>query len=246
MDESRKLILKIARCQNFLQENPECLPILEHQRNKDLKERQIPEPWNGDIVNAKVLFVSSNPSIDEDEFFPTLSWKDDDIVNFFTNRFSPEFGFVSEDLRVKLKNGKYVNRPVKFWVFVRKEAAKLLNKDQQEIDLRKDVCIMEIVRCKSKGQKGLRASVIKTCSEKWLEETLKLAGASVIVVVGKVATNVFNNMFNLNLSFGGYEIKNICGKKRFLISVIHPSAMKKGAGLISNEVVDKFREFSSE
>jgi hypothetical protein len=36
---------------------------------------QVPEPWNGDPARARILFVSSNPSINIDERKPVVANK---------------------------------------------------------------------------------------------------------------------------------------------------------------------------
>ena len=50
----------------------------------------LPEPWSGRIESAPNLFVSSNPSFNPREDFPTVSWDDDRIEAFFTTRFEAE------------------------------------------------------------------------------------------------------------------------------------------------------------
>ena len=47
----------------------------------------VPEPWSGHITRAAVLFVSSNPSIDPGEAYPTSGWDDEGRVDFFACRF---------------------------------------------------------------------------------------------------------------------------------------------------------------
>lgn len=91
--DARNLLLKIARCQNFFAAATDrfhpCHKIVTNRdQPKPPKGPHLPEPWCGDIENADVLFVSSNPSIDPDEKFPTTSWPDVDIVDFFVNRFN--------------------------------------------------------------------------------------------------------------------------------------------------------------
>jgi len=50
----------------------------------------LPEPWSGRIESTPILFVSSNPSFNRREDFPTVSWDDDRIEAFFTTRFEAE------------------------------------------------------------------------------------------------------------------------------------------------------------
>ena len=58
-------------------------------------KRQRPEPWMGGLAKANLLFVSSNPSINEDpyplgEVFPTYEWSDTDSAEFFVERCNPD------------------------------------------------------------------------------------------------------------------------------------------------------------
>ena len=63
--------------------------------------RQVREPWNGDIDNAQVLIIGSNPAFDPNEVFPNRDtnwtswadfgdgalWTDKDCEDFFEGRF---------------------------------------------------------------------------------------------------------------------------------------------------------------
>ena len=81
------IILEIAKCCEVekakLNDSHSCNKIVMSQNDSF----QLPEPWNGHLDNAEILFISSNPSIDPNENYPTASWKDEDIVSFFENRF---------------------------------------------------------------------------------------------------------------------------------------------------------------
>jgi hypothetical protein len=87
------LLLEIARCPNFRAclANPEaehaCGEIVRSQNVKGRKDFQVPEPWSGHLETAPILFLSSNPSISEDEQYPRLGWGDELIRDFFENRF---------------------------------------------------------------------------------------------------------------------------------------------------------------
>jgi hypothetical protein len=50
----------------------------------------LPEPWNGALDRAPILFHSSNPAFGPDEDYPTgdrTAWSDARIVDFFEHRF---------------------------------------------------------------------------------------------------------------------------------------------------------------
>ncbi len=92
-DDLTTHLLDIARCPNIplCQGHPgpahPCARIVSVQSGIPPTARHLPEPWNGDLARAPLLFVSSNPSIDEDEAYPTASWPEEDVIDFFLHRF---------------------------------------------------------------------------------------------------------------------------------------------------------------
>src|ERR1700745_1036152 len=95
-ERAMDLLHEIARCPNIHQwftapqnRNP-CSKIISVQHSshpQTLNQHHVPEPWSGDREHAPILFLSSNPSIDEQEEFPLWSWSDAWIEDFFTNRY---------------------------------------------------------------------------------------------------------------------------------------------------------------
>ena len=98
------LFWEIAKCQQKMLSGahcPGCDEILSVQKGSPTL--QIPEPWSGDIENASVLFVASNPAIDKNEVFPSVvnsspypwadrcsksgKWTKQDVEGFFSGRF---------------------------------------------------------------------------------------------------------------------------------------------------------------
>ncbi|MGJ0493228.1 hypothetical protein [Methylobacter sp.] len=73
--EVSKLLLEIARCPNVQKCYNEstkyhpCSSIVLTQ-NVALDAFHLPEPWNGEIDTAPILFISSNPSININEIYP--------------------------------------------------------------------------------------------------------------------------------------------------------------------------------
>lgn len=83
-----QLITQIARCCEVEKAKSD----LNHPCNKIVCSQnghgfQLPEPYNGNIGKADILFVSSNPNIDKDEHYPISDWNDMEIADFFVNRF---------------------------------------------------------------------------------------------------------------------------------------------------------------
>ena len=97
--DSKQLLFDIAQCPivklvlNSPSNHP-CKRIIESQNASLLSEFQLPEPWNGQIETAPILFLSSNPSIDPNEDYPTWSSSDDLVEDFFPI-----------GLKVNIKNG---------------------------------------------------------------------------------------------------------------------------------------------
>jgi len=67
------LLHEITRCPNIQQwfaspqsSNP-CAKIISVQHSRSLNDHQVPEPWSGDLEHAPILFLSSNPSFDEEK-----------------------------------------------------------------------------------------------------------------------------------------------------------------------------------
>ena len=70
-----------------------CRQIVGVQTGADF---QVPEPWSGQIDIAPLLFISSNPSIDEHEDYPYRSWESSRTADFFSNRFARSSGWVKD------------------------------------------------------------------------------------------------------------------------------------------------------
>jgi len=106
-----ELLQEITNCeiiQKTLNENfiSPCKKIIDSQECT-FKNFQLPEPWNGDLENCKILFISSNPSINRKENYPLGNWNKSDITDFFINRFSSPKKWVKDELLPQLIGGDY-------------------------------------------------------------------------------------------------------------------------------------------
>lgn len=180
----KELLLSIAHC--FEVEKVLASKDLVHPCSKIVLSQgspfQIPEPWNGNLVFAPILFISSNPSINEEEDYPNHAWEDSHIVNFFENRFQED---QTDDRRVLLKSGGYSTK-VKFWNELRNRTAEILQCAPETVELGKDFSITEVVHCKSRKNEGVKES-LDFCSQKYLRKILEVSGARLLVVLGKFA-----------------------------------------------------------
>ena len=205
--DARELILSISNCDEikkaFEDKKHPCHRIVRYQYDKNPgKPFQHPEPWNGYIDKAEILFFGSNPSIDFNEIYPDDSWTDKRIHEFHNNRFSSE-----NDYYQRNKN------KVKFWQCMRKIASWLLDKSLSDDSLDASICATEIVHCKSKKEKGVSESCDK-CVEKWMTQVLSIFKGTYIVVLGKPAELRFRKIASANNEY-------VKGKK--IIYAPHPS-----------------------
>lgn len=216
-DSVRLLAKSIASCSeisNAVSDGTHpCAKIVSAQRHLGTEFRQSPEPWAGDLEHARVLFIASNPSISEavnGENYPKVAystaepahpdWNAGEIVDFHTLRFdqSRERPFVTPGSQFLCTDGNYRgsdrSKPGKgsqtYWRNAFKEAAFILGR---HVDISQDVCLTEVVHCKSKketdknGQPIGLEEALPTCVGRYLARILSLSDAVVVVIVGKVA-----------------------------------------------------------
>lgn len=204
--DAKPLLIEIARCPNVRlaseDESHPCRSIVAAQ-DVPRSRHQLPEPWNGRIESAPILFVSSNPSLNSSERFPVERWSDDKIETFFTTRF----------------DRRYPN--VHYWTVVRAIARDVLGREPLPGH---DYAITELVRCKSLKEEGAWAA-LETCSSLYLARTLEVAGAKVVIALGKMAcesiASHIGGTSEIGLRRGRF---NIGGRKRAVLMLAKPSA----------------------
>lgn len=159
---------------------------------------QLPEPWSGDLENAKIIFVGLNPSFNPKEFFPNISSycvhcigllhalcrinnNCISVENFFENRFNGVINglrYVNDNLHTLQNNNEYSKTSVSYWKFVQGvmnfELKAIFNYDKDG-EMGKDCALLEIVPCKSKGCQGNNAKLTngKTCVEDFTDRFIK-------------------------------------------------------------------------
>ena len=192
---ARLLLLDIARCPVFMrQANPgTCAPILDEQ--KEASVRQLPEPWSGGLEHAPILFISSNPSIGEDERYPTADWPDDLIEDFFEHRFDDSGlePWTDGSFRVLPERGAAYGAPVRFWSDVHTRATELLGPAPRP---GRDYCLTEVAHCKSHGENGALEAA-PPCATRYLQSVVALSAAPLIVVLGRIARVQVRRVFPL-------------------------------------------------
>jgi hypothetical protein len=207
MAEYWRLIGEIAQCpivtairSGAYDSTHPCHTIVRSQRGSLF---QIPEPWSGRLDVAPILFISSNPSIDDFEKYPDQSWNPDQAKSFFHDRFSANAPWVRDGLYTLQRDSSYSLKWVRFWASARSRTSEILGKNKCEIKPGLDFALTEVVHCKSRGEEGV-GEAREFCSERYLSRTLSASAAKVLVVFGESAKKAFA----VNLGAAMTPVKN--------------------------------------
>lgn len=223
--DADELLLRITQCPIVAScragEPHPCSSIVGVQESVPDRNFNVPEPWSGDIGQARILFVSSNPSIGDrfddphdQEVYPTPSWNSARRIDFFRHRFGGGERPWTNERRTLMEDGSHWRTPVRFWSSVNARAQELL----PGAVMGEDVALTEVVHCKSSGEIGVKDAVA-TCTDMWLDPVLSVAGARVIVALGDTARGALERRFGL-IAEG--TIKEI-GRSRVIVRLPHPS-----------------------
>jgi hypothetical protein len=217
MDDARKLALEISSCgevSNALKDRDHpCHEVVKWQADQweppilQIQSSKLhrPEAWTGDIVNAPILFLSSNPSFDLNENYPNWDleeWEAEKVAEFAVNRFTPNIkrGYGASDKlathqidRTIDKQGQLLNK-VTYWNWARSMVAYLHGKELSEVSAHSDYSMTEIVHCKSKSEKGVSKARMM-CKDRYLERILEISSAELIIVSGKHACEDIKNVY---------------------------------------------------
>ena len=200
----RALLLRIARCLLIAQAAARaphpCHRVVGTQTVPE-PDRQVPEGWAGNLRDARVVFLSSNPSIslaepggpaDAVEPYPTASASDEYIAEFLGRRFDQTvrpLPYICQDSRSLMRNGRYA-KAIRFWTEIRRRADELLD----DADPACNYVMTEVVHCKSRRNVGA-AAASGTCARRYLSDILQLTEAPIVVVMGKIAQQVIRDWF---------------------------------------------------
>jgi hypothetical protein len=210
-DDGAELLWDIINCPlidpAFDRPSP-CSTVVRAQR-LTRAQWHIPEPWNGHIDEAPLLFVSSNPSFDPISVYPTRDWQPDDVETYFNDRFTAgEPQYVDRD-RALLVNGRY-SRGVQYWAEVRTCAAELLNVARSRVHPDVDYALTEVVHCKSRNNGGT-AQAAATCAERYLRRIVEKSAARVIVCLGKNVWPHTSRIFGVPAKSNTQPIPSVLG-----------------------------------
>ena len=228
-----ELLVAITRCPEIDRARADCrhlcADIVGCQKAADF---QAPEPWRGRIDTAPILFLSSNPSIADDDPFRASSRTDAEIIEYYQRSFDPD-GPIGE---------KGYNS-VAFWRGVRARAAEILGRDAVP---GVDFALTELVHCKSRGEQGVSKAHL-TCAGRWLDLVLGVSGASVVVLLGSKARDHCVARWKLDKGQSVHFGETIGGRRRAVVVLPHPNARgkRKVADCVSPEQLRQLRALVS-
>lgn len=210
-DEIARLARDIAQCARIAPASADtsdpCHTVLHvaqqlEERARSRGYRQVPEAWVGDLEQARVMILSSNPAISwhEDpakrEAFPLggfddpsrvhPDWPVERVVEFQTRRLDqrlPRPYVRLGDGSFLSVAGTYAKNKSKYWPKSFAVAREVLG---DAFDAERDLVLTEVVHCKSQGEIGV-ASASVTCAQRYLERIVRLSAARLIVVAGAKA-----------------------------------------------------------
>ena len=218
MDDATKLALEISSCcevSNALTDaSHPCHGVVSWQAKQWIptittiasSDMHRPEAWTGDITKAPIIFLSSNPSFNKDENYPSWDlnkWPVEKILDFALNRFSAkqlrlygatEYGALKNFDRTIELDGALSKKRVRYWSWVRQLVSHILEKPEDQVSAIDDYVMTEIVHCKSPHEEGV-VSARKKCKDKYLERILALSPAELIFIVGKNAALDMHSIF---------------------------------------------------
>jgi hypothetical protein len=247
--EALDLLLEIARCPNarycLLERDRShpCADIVLNQGSANPDDFQLPAPWDGDLEGAPMLFIGSNPAISYEEDHPTWSWPDEFIADFFSSRFGGgRKEWVKDGLYRLLKDGSHSKQWPRYWASVGQRAAEIM--DQGVAVPGVDYAMTAIVRCKSSAELGVKKAW-EECANRYLERTLLLSGARLIVCLGSIAAKSVRSMYDIPEGVNTYGPVQIGYSNRLFAFLPHPNARKRRTffACFAHAELERLRQF---
>ncbi|WP_285104061.1 hypothetical protein [Promicromonospora sp. MEB111] len=188
---------------------------------------QVPEGWAGNLAQARIVFLSSNPSISEPkegkppesaEAYPAAADDNDLIADFVVHRF--DGCWARPEGKHRRIDGGYTY--VAFWGAIRKVATDLLG---YQASPAADYVMTEVVHCKSKGETGVNKALDR-CSGLHMDRILADCPAAVMVVVGGKARDRVARIWDLgwDKKHTPAVVREIAGRRRTIVQLAHPAA----------------------
>jgi len=201
------LLLEVARCPNVracferTDNLHPCAKVVADQQVA-FDDFHVPEPWNGQIETAPILFVCWNPSWNRQERFPTHLWSDEAIIEFFRTRFD------------------HSDQASRTWTEMQAIATRLLGCPARP---GVDYAVTDAVRCKSRGGRGA-SQALAECSGRYLQRTLAVSGARVVISLGGDARRTLATYFGVSDQIGVYGSARVGDPERMLVQLGAPGS----------------------
>lgn len=212
------VLMNIARCAGGNPPRPpfpECAAVVAEQDARGPDEFQVPEPWRGDLVNAPLLFVSSNPGFDRNDDCPTAAVAEQSIVDYYMTGFSPEFP------KNRNRAGQPSARAVQFWSEMRRRAGEIYGRPADSLRAGIDFALTEVVHCKSKTE-AVAVSAVARCVSRHFDRIATISHARVVVIFGDVAAAALSVP-----NCAAVESRVWHGRDRLIMWLPHPNARKR-------------------
>jgi len=126
---------RIVNCRNINRawesEAHPCHNIVNYQKSQlpglTLEKFQIPEPWNGAVLDAPIIFVGINPSYTKDELHPDSTWPEEEKYIFFAKRFDSKYTDKNMGPRLQSSdNAPKYRKASKYWINLRSLSGQML------------------------------------------------------------------------------------------------------------------------
>lgn len=205
---AKNIAWDIINCglQNAPNSNSVCNALYKSQQCASIADFQIPEPWNGDIENAPILFVELNPGFLDVELYPKLGnpywlqanggFDEAKVEDFFEHRFNSCYEYVQYPNKTKIISGQHKLLRHTFWGYVKSIADKILNRDSNP---GVDFAITEIVHCKSRNTSCIHSKCYDVCFDQHFNNILSLAQhLQFMVVLGSATRKRISKHFGIS------------------------------------------------
>lgn len=229
-DRVHDVFIGIARCPIvkacFSGGGGGCRAIVQHQIERhgasSYAHFQVPEPWVGQIDVARILFVSSNPSIGKDDH---ACGAESDAVIWNSHHYafggSGHQAYIVDGVYTTDKNGQRI-KAVRYWSWARRRAFELIPNAVPG----RDYAMTEVVHCKSTDEVGV-ANAAPICIERHFQDMMSVAAARVVIAVGAFAQR---QLFGGPVPEQRVEM-SLGGRRRAVVGLAHPNAFGSGKTL---------------
>jgi uracil-DNA glycosylase len=108
---------------------------------------------------------------------------------------------------------------VRFWASAQKRATEALGRPAIP---GRDYAMTEVVRCKSLGERGV-TSAARHCPDRYLDRTLSVANAGLLICFGTFARDEVQRRYNLPAGQVLVGPLQIAGRERYVVFLPHPN-----------------------